>query len=238
MLQLEAIGKQLGDTPVLSNVSLSLGEGESVVLMDPSGAGKTTLLRTIAGLERPDSGRLVHGGDEWAGPANWAPPWERRVGMVFQDLALWPHMTATQTLEFALRQLPEFRKRNPRRQKAAQLLAELELGGLEKRLPSELSGGQQQRLALGRALAAQPRILLLDEAFNQLDLDLRGRLQQFLDTLRATSGMTLLIVSHQWDHLTQSADQWFRMEQGGVWELARQEAERVLCGVATGSAGS
>ncbi|MFA6244291.1 MAG: ATP-binding cassette domain-containing protein [Candidatus Hydrogenedentales bacterium] len=193
-IELRDIVKRFGETLVLDHVSLRAGHGAGLGLFGPSGIGKTTILRIIAGLERPDSGKVVVGRNEVR------PGWceARRdahaVGMVFQDLALWPHMRAERHLEFVLRG-----SGLSRRERIARAHATLEFCGLsDKRraYPATLSGGEQQRLAFARALVTDPGILLLDEPFANLDDTLRTRFIEELTRRKYTQGATLVISSH------------------------------------------
>ena len=178
----------------VDHVSLGLIAGDIGVLIGPSGCGKTTLLRAVAGLERCTAGRIVMDGrtlwDTVAGVH--LPPEERRIGMVFQDYALFPHLSVADNVAFGVQHLP-------RGERQARVLQMLELVGLAhaaKRLPHQLSGGQQQRIALARALAPQPQLLLLDEPFSSLDADLRETLAQELRGILKDSGTTALFVTH------------------------------------------
>jgi iron(III) transport system ATP-binding protein len=180
--------------PAVDGVSLSLTRGEIGVLIGPSGCGKTTLLRAVAGLERLGAGRIEIDGapiaDTDAGLH--VPPEARRIGMVFQDYALFPHMTVADNVAFGLRALP----RAQRERRVGEVLELVGLAALRSRAPHELSGGQQQRIALARALAPSPRLLLLDEPFSSLDIDLRERLAQELRAILKGAGSTALFVTH------------------------------------------
>src|SRR5512145_2609436 len=162
-VRLEDIGKRYGEIWAVRDVNLETAKGEFYTLLGPSGCGKTTLLRTIAGFIAPDEGAVFLDGDS----VNHIPPWKRNLGMVFQNYALWPHMTIFDNVAFGLkeRKLPR-REIEPRVMKA---LEQVGLKGTEQRRPSQLSGGQQQRVALARTLVIQPRVLLLDEPLSNLD---------------------------------------------------------------------
>lgn len=178
----------------VDRVSLSLPAGDLGVLIGPSGCGKTSLLRAIAGLERPATGRIVIDGETLCDAAAGLhrPPEQRQIGMVFQDYALFPHLCVEENVGFGLRSLSRAERR-------ARIDAVLELVGLThaaQRLPHQLSGGQQQRVALARALAPKPRLLLLDEPFSSLDVDLRERLAHEIRGILKAAGTTALFVTH------------------------------------------
>lgn len=179
----------------LHGISLELSAGEHAAVIGPSGSGKTTLLRAISGLLPPSGGRLGFAGDTWhEGAQAMRAPESRRLGMVPQDLALWPHMTAAQHLDFVLRcrRIP----RLERRRKTVEILETVELGALTHRKPSQLSGGEAQRLAIARALAGEPRLLLLDEPLGHLDEALRRPLARKLHEWAASIGAAALHVTH------------------------------------------
>ena len=176
----------------LDGVTLALAAGDIGVLIGPSGCGKTTLLRAVAGLERIDAGRITLAGDVVAESHRHVPPEARRIGMVFQDYALFPHLTVQGNVAFGLHGMAA----NARHTRVAEVLALVGLQGYEQRYPHELSGGQQQRVALARALAPRPQLLLLDEPFSNLDVDLRERLAHELRTILKAAGTTALFVTH------------------------------------------
>lgn len=192
-VRLEGIWHRYGRTSqdpwTLRGVDLALAPGELLGLLGPSGCGKTTLLRLIAGFEQPQRGRLWIDGREVAGPGRFLPPERRGVGMVFQDYALFPHLDALANARFGL-----MRGQDPAR--VGWLFALLGLEGLENRFPHELSGGQRQRLALARALAPQPSVVLLDEPFSNLDVEVRERLRGELPAVLAACGACALLVTH------------------------------------------
>jgi len=175
-------------------VSLGLAAGKIGVLIGPSGCGKTSLLRAVAGLERCAAGRVMMAGETLsdAGRGLHLPPEQRRIGMVFQDYALFPHLSVADNVAFGVAGLD----RAARQQRVQQMLDLVGLGHAAKRAPHELSGGQQQRVALARALAPAPKLLLLDEPFSSLDVDLRERLAQEVRVILKESGTTALLVTH------------------------------------------
>ena len=184
-----------GKTTILKHVSFSLKRGEGAVIIGPSGAGKSTLLRVIAGLESLFSGKvLLRGRLATDGPKILIPPEQRKVGFVFQDLALWPHMTVFSNVEFALkaRGMPK----RERIEKVLEILDTLELTPHRDKYPSQLSGGQRQRVALARVLVVDPDILLLDEPLSSLDQGLKTKILQLLKSLHNTRRFAFLYVSH------------------------------------------
>ena len=193
-LEVSQLGVQYAgrSRPAVDGATLSLAAGEIGVLIGPSGCGKTTLLRAIAGLERAASGRIRLGEQVVSDAGVHVPAESRRIGMVFQDYALFPHLDVGRNVAFGLTQLP----RAEREARVAQVLALVGLEGAARLHPHQLSGGQQQRVALARALAPQPRLLLLDEPFSNLDIDLRERLAHELRGILKAAGATALFVTH------------------------------------------
>ena len=180
------------ERPAVLGATLGLRAGDIGVLIGPSGCGKTTLLRAVAGLERVSAGDIRLGGEVVSSARTHLAPEARRIGMVFQDYALFPHLDVGRNVAFGLRHLPAAE----RGQRVAEVLALVDLAGSEKRFPHELSGGQQQRVALARAMAPAPRLLLLDEPFSNLDVDLRERLAHELRGILKKAGATALFVTH------------------------------------------
>ena len=178
--------------PAVDGVSFSLPAGEIGVLIGPSGCGKTTLLRAVAGLERAQAGSIRLAKQVVSSSTVQIPAESRRIGMVFQDYALFPHLNSAQNVAFGLTHLPSAQ----RSQRVDEVLELVGLGNVHKRFPHELSGGQQQRVALARALAPQPRLLLLDEPFSNLDVDLRERLAHEVRGILKVAGATALFVTH------------------------------------------
>jgi len=177
---------------VIHGFSLELNKGEVIGLLGPSGSGKSTLLRLIAGLETPRSGSIIINGDTMVDPNSFVQPERRGVGMVFQDYALFPHMTVAQNIGFGLHGM----SRGDRRARIIEMLELVKLPDYGKRYPHELSGGQQQRVAFARALAPSPYLLLMDEPFSNLDADLRGSIREDLRDLLRQAGITSILVTH------------------------------------------
>jgi len=204
---------------VVDGLSLQLGRGEIGCLLGASGCGKTTVLRTIAGFEPLQQGRIVLAGRELATPQQALPAEQRRVGLMFQDYALFPHLDVAANIAFGLRGLP----RAQRKARVQALLQYVGLPGLQQRYPHELSGGQQQRVALARALAQAPDLLLLDEPFSNLDVDTRQRLAGELRELLKAAGTTVLMVTHDQSEAFAMADRIGVMHDGRLlqWDTAQ-----------------
>ncbi|HEU5467896.1 MAG TPA: ABC transporter ATP-binding protein [Steroidobacteraceae bacterium] len=191
-LELREISRSFPGVTALERLSLTVGAGRIGCLLGPSGSGKSTALRCIAGFERPDAGEVLADGERLSGPGAWVPPELRRIGMVFQDFALFPHLDAMGNVAFGLRG----QDRAARRRRAEELLGLVGLAAEAGRFPHELSGGQQQRVALARALAPRPRLVLLDEPFSNLDADVRTELAQAVRAALLAEGATALLVTH------------------------------------------
>jgi sulfate transport system ATP-binding protein len=206
--------KRFGDFAALDRVRLEIRSGELLALLGPSGSGKTTLLRIVAGLEWPDDGQVLFDGeDALARPAS-----ERHVGFVFQHYALFRHMTVFENVAFGLRARP--RRERPDeaeiRRRVGELLDLVQLDWLAQRYPSQLSGGQRQRIALARALATEPRVLLLDEPFGSLDAKVRKELRRWLRNLHSEINVTSIFVTHDQEEALEVADRVVVMDKGRI----------------------
>jgi sulfate/thiosulfate transport system ATP-binding protein len=216
-ITLDQITKRYQGAPVVSDVSIDIGDGEFFVLLGPSGSGKSTLLRAIAGLTGVDHGRIsLHGRDVTHIAAR-----DRDVGLVFQNYALFRHMTVADNIEFALR--VRRMRASKRRERRRELLRLVALEGMDDRLPAQLSGGQQQRVAVARALAHKPEVLLLDEPFGALDAKIREELRRTIREVQRELGITTILVTHDQEEAFALADRIGIMNLGRLLELGRPE---------------
>lgn len=212
-VRLTGLRKTFGNVVALDEVSLDIADGEFFSLLGPSGSGKTTCLRLIAGFERPTAGSIeLHGVD-----VSGQPPFERAVNTVFQDYALFPHMTVEQNIAYGLKVKKVDRAQTVERVGAA--LAMVRLAGLEHRKPSQLSGGQRQRVALARALVNRPRVLLLDEPLGALDLQLRHEMQLELKRIQREVGITFVFVTHDQEEALTMSDRLAVFNQGRIEQI-------------------
>jgi len=220
-IQVQNIRKQFGSFTALNDVSLDFPTGELVALLGPSGCGKTTLLRIIAGLEQADSGNVILEGSD----ASSTSVRDRQVGFVFQHYALFRHMTVFDNIAFGLRVKPRAERPSEDviRKKVTELLKLVQLDWLADRFPSQLSGGQRQRIALARALAVEPRVLLLDEPFGALDAKVRKELRRWLRRLHDELHITSIFVTHDQEEALEVADRVVLMNQGRVEQLGSPE---------------
>jgi iron(III) transport system ATP-binding protein len=246
-VRLSGVSKSFGLVQAVRELTLEIDRGELMAVLGPSGCGKTTLLRTIAGFERPDAGSVAVGDEVVAGPGCFVPPERRRIGMVFQDYALFPHLTVRANVAFGL-------AARPRDEREPLTRRTLELVGLQHkadRFPHELSGGERQRVALARAMAPEPALVLLDEPFSSLDASLRAGLRREVELILRDAEATALLVTHDQEEALSLADRLAIMREGrivqvgGPEEVYVQPASRwaaqfvgevnVLAGVAHGS---
>ncbi len=213
VVELEGVTKRFGTTVAVDGVSLAVQRDEIVALLGPSGCGKTTLLRTIAGFEPIDAGRITIAGVVVDDGQHLVPPERRRVGIVFQDYALFPHIDVRGNVAFGL---PRGSERNER---VAAVLETVGLQGLETRLPHQLSGGQQQRVALARALAPEPRVLLLDEPFSNLDTRLRVQVRTEVRSILRQFETAAIFVTHDQEEAFALADRVAVMWEGRILQV-------------------
>ena len=212
-VHVSGLRKHYGDVVALAGIELVIRAGEFFTLLGPSGSGKTTLLRLIAGFERPDAGKVELGGGDVTG----VPPYARNVNTVFQDYALFPHMTVGQNIEYGLRvrRVP----RAERREKVDGALEMVRLPGLGDRKPAQLSGGQRQRVALARAIVNEPQVLLLDEPLGALDLKLRQEMQLELLRVQREVGITFIYVTHDQEEALTMSDRIAVLNHGGIEQI-------------------
>ena len=210
MIQVKEVNKAFGDFKALDDVSLEVADGSLTALLGPSGSGKSTLLRIIAGLETPDTGTVIIGNEE----KTHVPARKREIGFVFQHYAAFKHMTVRQNVAFGL----TIRKREKAeiKERVDELLDLVGLSGFHERYPSQLSGGQRQRMALARALAVQPRVLLLDEPFGALDANVRADLRAWLRRLHDEIHVTTVLVTHDQEEAMEVSDQLVVLRDGRI----------------------
>jgi iron(III) transport system ATP-binding protein len=218
-VRLRGISKAFGATRAVREVTLDIERGELMAVLGPSGCGKTTLLRIIAGFEAPDAGCVNVGEEVVTGPGRFVPPEQRRVGMVFQDYALFPHLSVEANVAFGL-------ARRRREERVALTRRTLELVGLQHkagRHPHELSGGERQRVALARALAPEPELVLLDEPFSSLDASLRADLRREVELILRDAEATALLVTHDQEEALSLADRLAVMRDGRIVQVGAPE---------------
>jgi sulfate/thiosulfate transport system ATP-binding protein len=213
VITVHGLSKRYGDFAALDDVSLEIPDGELTALLGPSGSGKSTLLRVIAGLEVPDEGRVEIAGRD----ATHVPPQRREIGFVFQHYAAFKHMTVRDNVAFGL----TIRKRPKAEieEKVSELLRIVGLDGFQRRYPAQLSGGQRQRMALARALAVEPRVLLLDEPFGALDAKVRAELRTWLRRLHEEVHVTTVLVTHDQEEAMEVADRIAVLDAGRVQQV-------------------
>jgi iron(III) transport system ATP-binding protein len=207
------------EPPVIEDLSFSVEEGEIFALLGPSGCGKTTALRIIAGFERSDAGSVTLDNRLLEGPTRHVPPEKRGIGLVFQDQALFPHLTVFENVRFGLQNLP----REQRNTRARKVLDMVGLKQFAERYPHELSGGQQQRVAVARAVAPEPGVILLDEPFSNLDAVLRQTMREDVRNLLREAGMTAVMVTHDQEEALSFADRVGVMRNGRIEQIGTPE---------------
>ncbi len=217
VLEIRRLVVGYGKVDAVRGVDLTLEDRQIAALLGPSGCGKTTLLRAIAGFERPASGSVWLSGEAVSDNGTWLEPERRHVGMVFQDGALFPHLTVFENVIYGVRGRPRARDR------AVEVLGQVRLGELGHRFPDQLSGGQQQRVALARALAPRPRIILLDEPFANLDASLRARVRQEVRSILESAGIAAILVTHDQEEALSFADEIMVMMGGKIRQVGSPE---------------
>lgn len=203
----------------IDQFNLTINKGDITTILGESGSGKSTLLRLIAGLEMPTKGNIMVGDDCMCSHSKFVQPEKRGVGMVFQDYALFPHMTVKENIQFGLLKW----SRKDKKARVQEVLELVNLEGYEKRYPYELSGGQQQRVALARALAPKPKLLLFDEPFSNLDADLQIKIREELRKILKTTGVTSIFVTHDQEDAQALADQIVVLRNGKITETGTPE---------------
>jgi iron(III) transport system ATP-binding protein len=220
IVELKTLTKTFGDLAAVHDLSLKVVEGEILAVLGPSGCGKTTLLRLVAGFERPDSGQVFVAGKLVADAGTYIPPEQRRIGMVFQSHALFPHLTVADNIGFGLSQY----SRQQRESRVQHLLNLIRLPQAHDRYPHELSGGQRQRVALARALAPEPFIVLMDEPFSNLDADQRGKLRDEVRFILKQTGTTVLFITHDQEEALFMGDSLAVMRAGELVQVGDPES--------------
>ena len=218
-LTLENVTRRYGETVALAGIDLDVAPGEIVCLLGPSGCGKTTLLRVIAGIEKPSSGRVLINDREVAGPSKFVTPENRNVGLMFQDFALFPHLKIVDNVAFGLKALP----RADAVQAARAILERVGLTAQAEAYPSTLSGGQQQRVALARAIVPRPAVILMDEPFSGLDVQLRDSMQEETLSLLRETRATSLIVTHHPEEAMRLGDRIVVLRDGRILQAGQAE---------------
>lgn len=217
VIELSNITKRFGNTEVIKDFSDTFRDGEFITLLGPSGCGKTTLLRMLAGFEKPTTGEIRIDGQVVSGPGVFVPPEKRGIGMVFQSYAVWPHMNVFDNVAYPLK--IQHRSKEEIASKAEKVLETVHLSQYIKRMPSELSGGQQQRVALGRALIAEPRVLLLDEPLSNLDAKLREDMRFEIKDIAGKLNINVVYVTHDQSEAMTMSDRVIVINNGTVQQM-------------------
>ncbi len=217
MLTVDNLTKRYGKVDALKGITLEVSLNEILAVIGPSGCGKTTLLRIVAGLESPDEGRVLIDGIEVSTPSKLLAPYKRRLSLIFQDLALWPHMRVREHIEFVFKK--DKLARDVIRSRIDKVLRDVNLNGYNNRFPHELSGGEKQRLAIARALSSNPTYLLMDEPFSNLDTILKEELQDFVIKLKNNHQMGIIYVTHNVDEAFMLADRIAIMNKGLIEQM-------------------
>jgi len=221
MIRIENLEKRYGKVEALQGITLELSSSEILAMVGPSGCGKTTLLRVIAGFESPDEGKVLIDGVEVSTPAHMVAPYKRGLSMIFQELALWPHMRVSEHIEFVLKKAR--RSKKALRLETQGILQDVNLNDHHRRYPHELSGGEKQRLAIARALASKPIYLLMDEPFSNLDSILKEELQGLVVGLKKRTQMGIIYVTHNVEEALVLADRIAIMNQGRLEQIDNKE---------------
>jgi len=209
-------------TPVISHISLAVEEGEIIAILGSSGSGKSTLLRLLSGLEMPNQGNIIVNEETLCSNQVFIDAEKRHVGMVFQDYALFPHMSIEKNVGFGLKKM----QKQARDKRIHEMLELVNMTDRKRSYPHELSGGQQQRIALARALAPSPNILLLDEPFSNLDADLKMKIRHELKAIIKMANMTSIFVTHDYDDAIDIADRIIYLEEGKIVHEERVDSKR------------
>ncbi len=221
MIAIENLSKKYGEINAVNSISLTVSKNEILALVGPSGCGKSTLLRLIAGLDRPDSGNITIDGTIVSTPSLTVPPRDRKLALIFQDLALWPHLSVYKHLEFVIKK--EKYSKDLLRSKINDVLQDVNLDGYNKRYPHQLSGGEKQRLAIARAIISRPQYLLMDEPFSNLDPLLKDELGEVILKLKNNRHMGIIYVTHNIEEVYMLADNMGVILQGKIVQSGTKE---------------
>jgi ABC-type sugar transport system ATPase subunit len=221
MIVIQNLKKYVANHEILKDISIDISTSEILVLSGPSGCGKTTLLRTIAGFEKPDKGKIFIDNLEASTPETMIEPYKRNIAMIFQNLALWPHMTVEQHVKFPFKK--QKKTKEMIQSKIDDILTLVKLDGFNNRYPDQLSGGERQRLAIARALASKAKYLLMDEPFSNLDSLLKNELCQLIIALKQNYEMGILYVTHHIEDIYTIADRVAIMQDGKIVQLGTVE---------------